>query len=131
MHRLYFPSSYGAGYSHAYGSDGYHHYMRNFDPSYDGFFTEGPSVEDKWRTTYPYVPTSYMASSDGKDEMWRGGGGWTATEVDRLYLKTRRVKQKSISVHLDDYIQIQAEIKKDPESKSKHVSNVRHFQGPP
>ena len=61
--------SYGSGYSHAYGSEGYHQYMRNYDPSYDAFFTDGPSVEDKWKSTYPYVPTSYVASSDGKRQI--------------------------------------------------------------
>ncbi len=60
--------SFGSGYTHAYGSEGYHHYMRQYDPSYDAFFTDGPSVEDKWRNTYPYVPTSYQASSDGQLE---------------------------------------------------------------
>lgn len=61
---------YGTGYSHAYGSEGYHHYMRNYDPSYSDFYSgEGPSVEDKWRSTYPYVPTSYSYNSiDGKRE---------------------------------------------------------------
>ena len=34
--------------------------MRSYDPSYDAFYTEGPSVDDKWRSTYPYVPTSYL-----------------------------------------------------------------------
>ena len=34
--------------------------MRGYDPSYDAFYTEGPSVDDKWRSTYPYVPTSYL-----------------------------------------------------------------------
>jgi hypothetical protein len=59
--------SYGTGYSAAYGSEGYHHYMRNYDPTYAEFYTDGPSVEDKWRTTYPYVPTSYSYNSiDGK-----------------------------------------------------------------
>ena len=59
---------YGNGYTHAYGSEGYHHYMRNYDPSYNDFYSEGPSVEDKWRSTYPYVPTSYSYNSiDGED----------------------------------------------------------------
>ena len=58
---------YGNGYTHAYGSEGYHHYMRNYDPSYNDFYSEGPSVEDKWRSTYPYVPTSYSYNSiDGE-----------------------------------------------------------------
>ena len=43
--------------------------MRNYDPSYSDFYSEGPSVEDKWRSTYPYVPTSYSYNSiDGKRE---------------------------------------------------------------
>ena len=50
---------YGSGYSHAYGSEGYHHYMRAHDPSYEAFYNEGPSVDERWRSTYPYVPTSY------------------------------------------------------------------------
>ena len=59
---------YGNGYTHAYGSEGYHHYMRNYDPSYNDFYSEGPSVEDKWRSTYPYVPTSYSYNSiDGEN----------------------------------------------------------------
>ena len=41
--------------------------MRNYDPSYSDFYSEGPSVEDKWRSTYPYVPTSYSYNSiDGE-----------------------------------------------------------------
>ena len=34
--------------------------MRGYDPSYDAFYTEGPTVDEKWRSTYPYVPTSYL-----------------------------------------------------------------------
>ncbi len=62
---VFSPRRYGAGYSHAYGSEGYHHYMRQYDPSYDAFDPEGPSVDDRWRNTYPYVPTSFRANSDG------------------------------------------------------------------
>ena len=40
--------------------------MRTYDPSYDAFFPEGPSVDDKWRSTYPYVPTAYSYNSDGR-----------------------------------------------------------------
>ena len=54
---------YGSGYSHAYGADGYHHYMRSHDPNYDAFYAEGPSVDERWRNTYPYVPTSYSQQS--------------------------------------------------------------------
>ena len=39
--------------------------MRQYDPSYDAFDPEGPSVDDRWRNTYPYVPTSFRANSDG------------------------------------------------------------------
>jgi hypothetical protein len=39
--------------------------MRNYDPSYDSFFTEGPTVDDKWRNTYPYVPTSFSHHNSG------------------------------------------------------------------
>ena len=34
--------------------------MRGYDPSYDAFYTDGPTVDEKWRNTYPYVPTSYL-----------------------------------------------------------------------
>ena len=57
--KLLFCCRYGSGYSHAYGSEGYHHYMRAHDPSYEAFYNEGPSVDERWRSTYPYVPTSY------------------------------------------------------------------------
>ena len=56
-------NGYGSGYSHAYGADGYHHYMRSHDPNYESFSSDGPSVDDKWRSTYPYVPTSYSQQS--------------------------------------------------------------------
>ena len=59
--------SYASAYNSAYGADGYQ-YMRNFDPSYDAFFTDGPTVDDKWRSTYPYVPTSYSHHASGKRE---------------------------------------------------------------
>jgi len=51
---------YAQSYVNAYGAEGYHNYMRNQDPTYDAFYAEGPSVDDKWRSTYPYVPTSYL-----------------------------------------------------------------------
>eukprot|EP00095_Tigriopus_kingsejongensis_P007882 snap_masked-scaffold127_size327531-processed-gene-2.15 protein:Tk07882 transcript:snap_masked-scaffold127_size327531-processed-gene-2.15-mRNA-1 annotation:"sodium- and chloride-dependent glycine transporter 2-like" len=55
-------------YGSAFGANGYHHYMRAFDPNYDAYFPEGPTVEDKWRNTYPYVPTSYThTSSEGRN----------------------------------------------------------------
>ena len=38
--------------------------MRGYDPSYDAFYTEGPTVDDKWRSTYPYAPTSYLHRDD-------------------------------------------------------------------
>ena len=71
LKKLWIPLNFrynAAAYSNgAYGSDGYHHYMRSYDPNYDAYFPEGPSVEDKWRNTYPYVPTSYNhTSSDGE-----------------------------------------------------------------
>ncbi|TRY72568.1 hypothetical protein TCAL_10129 [Tigriopus californicus] len=59
---------YGGPYNSAYGAEGYHHYMRSYDPNYDAYFPEGPTVEDKWRNTYPYVPTSYThTSSEGRN----------------------------------------------------------------
>ena len=66
-----FAFRYGNGYTHAYGSEGYHHYMRNYDPSYNDFYSEGPSVEDKWRSTYPYVPTSYSYNSIDGENSWK------------------------------------------------------------
>ena len=56
---------YASNYGNAYGADGYHSYMRNQDPTYDAFYAEGPSVDDKWRSTYPYVPTSYSHQTQG------------------------------------------------------------------
>ena len=50
---------YGTWYTNAYGADGFQ-YMRGYDPSYDAFYTDGPTVDEKWRNTYPYVPTSYL-----------------------------------------------------------------------
>merc|ERR1712079_77631 len=59
----YLNSGYGTWYTNAYGADGFQ-YMRGYDPSYDAFYTDGPSVDDKWRSTYPYVPTSYLHQQD-------------------------------------------------------------------
>jgi len=43
--------------------------MRSFDPSYSSMPPDGgPSVEEHWKNAYPYVPTSYVASSDGEIE---------------------------------------------------------------
>ena len=56
---------YASAYNSAYGADGYQ-YMRNYDPSYDTFFPDGPTVDDKWRSTYPYVPTSYSHHNSGR-----------------------------------------------------------------
>ena len=56
---------YASTYVNAYGAEGYHNYMRNQDPSYDAFYADGPSVDDKWRSTYPYVPTSYLYQTQG------------------------------------------------------------------
>ena len=39
--------------------------MRNQDPTYDQFYQDGPSLDDKWRSTYPYVPTSYLHQTQG------------------------------------------------------------------
>ena len=61
----FFSFSYATAYNSAYGANGYQ-YMRNYDPSYDSFFTEGPTVDDKWRSTYPYVPTSFSHHNSGK-----------------------------------------------------------------
>ena len=47
--------------------------MRGYDPSYDSFYTEGPTVDEKWRSTYPYVPTSYLHQS-GRDRSQVGAG---------------------------------------------------------
>ncbi len=45
--------------------------MRQYDPSYDAFDPEGPSMDDRWRSTYPYVPISYArANSDGQLFIW-------------------------------------------------------------
>jgi len=55
----YLNSGYGTWYTNAYGADGFQ-YMRGYDPSYDAFYTDGPTVDEKWRNTYPYVPTSYL-----------------------------------------------------------------------
>ena len=65
---MYFVLScrYASSYGNAYGADGYHSYMRNQDPTYDAFYAEGPSVDDKWRSTYPYVPTSYLHQTQGR-----------------------------------------------------------------
>ena len=40
--------------------------MRNQDPTYDQFYQDGPSLDDKWRSTYPYVPTSYLHQTQGE-----------------------------------------------------------------
>ena len=53
---------YGTWYTNAYGADGFQ-YMRGYDPSYDAFYTDGPTVDEKWRDTYPYVPTSYLPTT--------------------------------------------------------------------
>ena len=68
----YLNSGYGTWYSNAYGADGFQ-YMRGYDPSYDAFYTEGPTVDEKWRSTYPYVPTSYLHQS-GRDRSQVGAG---------------------------------------------------------
>lgn len=68
----YVNNGYGTWYSNAYGADGFH-YMRGYDPSYDAFYTEGPSVDDKWRSTYPYVPTSYSQHTVAPDRSNVGG----------------------------------------------------------
>ena len=57
---------YSSSYVNAYGAEGYHNYMRNQDPTYDQFYQDGPSLDDKWRSTYPYVPTSYLHQTQGK-----------------------------------------------------------------
>ena len=66
----YLNSGYGTWYSNAYGADGFQ-YMRGYDPSYDAFYTEGPTVDEKWRSTYPYVPTSYL-HQNGRDRSQLG-----------------------------------------------------------
>ena len=83
----YLNSGYGTWYSNAYGADGFQ-YMRGYDPSYDAFYTEGPTVDEKWRSTYPYVPTSYL-HQNGRDRSQlgsrsRGGnrGGDTSEITD-------------------------------------------------
>ena len=71
----------GAYSANAYGADGYHQYMRTYDPSYDAFFPEGPSVDDKWRSTYPYVPTAYSYNSDGKSKEAIGSWHYMAQDT--------------------------------------------------
>lgn len=68
----YVQSGYASNYGNAYGAEGYNNYMRNQDPTYDAFYAEGPSVDDKWRSTYPYVPTSY--SQQTQDRQSNSGG---------------------------------------------------------
>lgn len=58
----YLNSGYGTWYTNAYGADGFQ-YMRGYDASYDAFYTDGPTVDEKWRDTYPYVPTSYLPTT--------------------------------------------------------------------
>ncbi len=47
--------------------------ISGYDPSYDAFYTEGPSVDDKWRSTYPYVPTSYLHQNAPGERSTLGG----------------------------------------------------------
>ena len=81
---IYLFSRYGTWYTNAYGADGFQ-YMRGYDPSYDAFYTDGPTVDEKWRSTYPYVPTSYLQHNQNTTPT-----GTTADHRSNLGVRSQR-----------------------------------------
>ena len=73
--------------------------MRNHDPSYDAFYAEGPSVDDKWRSTYPYVPTSYLHQTSGTNIFIR-----TYISVTRVQFNSTPISNRMHCYHLFQFL---------------------------